>query len=292
MIFSSSALAELIVQQTNEGDFQLYDTETKRVIKQNMKVVEEPEEKKPEPEYILVRVDEENSEEDNDDILPVISLRAGVDTIRAGDSQNLFLTPTDTSATHFTSDNTWDTLFVWGALAGLEIPFGESGRYRWQPGIAFYSTVSDYEVDGAVNPNGSPNIVDYHYTYSVETQRIMFENKFLMGVNEHVLFYLLASVGEAINKATGFKYTSVDPAVPSNNVIFEDNTEYSLSYSFGLGIEVPFFESFRAGLGYQYSDFGKIKLGHQRSVGATSETLETDSTPAHEVIFNISYFFN
>jgi len=284
---STTTFAQIVVQKQQDGKIKIFNTQSGKVITDDAKVVNSSER----IEAVQLEIENEDELEESRSIFPVVSLRAGVDTVRAGSAQNILITPTDPSRTHFTTDNTWSSVFVWGLLAGIEIPFGNNDTYRWQSGVAFYSTPS-YEVSGQVNPNGNPSIVDYHYSYSVETQRIMFENKLLVGLNEKIYLYFLGGIGEAINKATGFKYNSVDPAVPQNDIIFENNTNYSLSYSFGLGLEWAVVESIRLGLGYQYSDFGKIKLGHMRSTGTTSETIQTDSTPAHEVLLNLTYVFN
>ena len=223
---------------------------------------------------------------------PVISLRGGVDLAEVGETQHITIYQYDPNPNKFTVTDNWETKAVWSGFLGIEFLITPSGNYHWQTGIAYYQT-DDFKVKGLVEPYSNPWIVDLNFDYTVNNQRIMFENKFIADLNQRFSLYLLGGIGAAINKASAFYETARDPLViPDYAAYFADHTESSFSYSVGLGVEATIIGDLRASLGYQYSDLGEVSLGNMLSPNATSDTLSSDSTPTNEFLFGLTYVFD
>ncbi|MFI4954309.1 MAG: outer membrane protein [Gammaproteobacteria bacterium] len=247
-------------------------------------------------ENTSVEVESYRSEDDDDDsffdldgIVPVIAARVGIDDAQIGHDQDIAIQyPEDRF--EYTDNN--DTQFVWGLFAGVEIPLSENGRCRWQTGAAYYRP-TEFEVNGIDYRLGLPDIADRSFKYSVQNQRLMWENKFLLGLNRYFSAYALGAIGWSQNKASDYDSDNNDGVV-APGPSFGSHTSNSFSYSFGLGLEVSLAEQLRLGLGYQFTDLGQVKLAadDEYPMADSDDTLERSSTPTNEVILGLTYLFN
>jgi opacity protein-like surface antigen len=220
-------------------------------------------------------------------LIPVIAIRAGLADASIGETQDLESVGSKADRLKYNEDS--DTQFVGGAFAGVELPLTENGRCRWQTGLAYYQT-APFKVDGVDYKRGDESKVARTFEYEVHNLRLMWENKFLVGFNDRFSGYLLGAIGWSRNQASDFHSTVVDHQVVSN-IGFEDGTRNNFSYSFGIGLEMALAEQLRLGLGYQFTELGKVKFGNSTEPEITN-TIENSNTPTNEVILGLSYIFN
>jgi hypothetical protein len=250
---------------------------------------EESRERRERTEVIEVEVEfEKRSWWDN--IRPVVSVRGGFDYAKPGGSTvdiPFTLPGTGESPDAYVPIEKWHTAGVWGALLGVEIPVWKPGN-RWQTGVSYYGT-GDFHVEGIVDRQSNISLGETDYKYKVRNTRVLWENRWLTAMNNWFDLYFLVGIGWSQNKASDYKETLVyEFAIP--NEPFEDKTKNSFTYSLGFGMEAALTDHIRAGIGYQYSDLGRVELGHSPSQTST-ENFSTSQTPAHEVLGSLTYIF-
>jgi len=237
-----------------------------------------------EKEYVRVIEKEEKRESEVDFVL---SARFGWDWAKVGKSQHVKLLDFDPAPDYFKTDNEWSTRPFIGGFLGLEFPI--VNQYNlWQTGFSFYQT-RVFSTSGVDYFLSEPDFGDREYHYSIRNQRVMFENKWLHQIHKRVYVYLLGGIGAAFNKAYNYHEVSLEPHTPADG-IFSEHTKTSFTYSIGLGTEVAFTKHIRAGLGYQFSDLGKVSLGDYNN-GNTDDTITTSNTSTNELVMQLSYIF-
>jgi opacity protein-like surface antigen len=292
---SISCYAELVAHELEDGQIRIYKTdENGNLIKaQDVRPISSAKETVIETESLEIEIEEREVHHEEgwfDEISPVISFRVGLDNADVGKSQNVNISPLlDAPYYYKRNDNSFNEL-VLGGFLGIEIPLDEDEAYSWQTGVSYYHT-QPFHIKGVEQPNADSSINDASFSYTVTNQRVMFENKLLAALNERFYFYLLAGVGAAFNNAHDFDQTALDPSVVLNPG-FEDKKTSSVSWSVGLGLEAEVFANTRVSLGYQFSDLGKVELGHLDGPNTTDETLSSSHTNTSEFILGLSYLFD
>lgn len=224
-----------------------------------------------------------------DGMVPVIAARIGIDSAQIGSDQNIDFGGDPDDRFKYTGNDS--TQFLWGLFAGVEIPLSANGKCLWQTGAAYYRP-SKFTAEGENYIQGDPSKNDRSFEYNVQNQRLMWENKFFLGLNKYFSLYALGAIGWSQNKAQDYHSYSNDPLVPAGSQ-FGDNTENSFSYSFGAGVEMYLAEQIRVGVGYQFTDLGKVQLGHSDiPIPDQSDTLKSSNTPTNEVVFGLTYLFD
>lgn len=218
---------------------------------------------------------------------PLVSFRGGLDYAKVGgETKDVSFSVSPPIPNQYVPTEKWQSEGFWGAFIGVELPFYKI--IRWQTGLSYYRT-NEWDVKGEVLEFSDPAETDLDYTYQVRNDRWMWENKFLGPLNNMVDLYFLAAIGGATNKAKDYKESPIDPtALP--NFPFGNKDSNSFTYSFGLGLELAVLEDWRVGIGYQYSDLGEVALAKSRGQ-VDNSSFEFESTPTHELVGNISYFF-
>ena len=221
----------------------------------------------------------------------IASLRVGADIADIGKDQHVLLSPLDPKEDNFLVEDEWHLRAMWGAMAGIEMPLeDEYEDYRWQTGLAYYQT-QNFDIKGVEETFSQPALANRNFEYSVRNIRVLWENKLLREVDEHIYVYLFLGLGVNINSAFDYKNQQANSPGVLPNPAFDDNTQYSFSYSVGFGAEMDVMEDLRAGVGYQFSDLGRVELGEIDSALASSQTLEHSNTLTNEFIFNLTYLF-
>jgi len=225
-----------------------------------------------------------------EDIKVVISLRGGVDIMDVGGSKTMNTSYSVDAPERFVVEDERQTRAVWGGLLGLEMPLGESERYYWQSGAAYYQT-SMLRIHGTVEELSVAGHPARDFHYSVRNQRIMWENKLIAKLNQRFAVYVLGGLGLAVNEAYGYEEA---PRSSDVGVIqkFDDRTKDSFSYSVGLGLEMELIEQLRLGAGYQFSNLGQIRLGYADVPNHSYDSLSQTTTKTNEFIANLTYAFN
>ena len=107
----------------------------------------------------------------------------------------------------------------------------------------------------------------YLYSYQIATQQIMGAAK-LLGTLElpkvmpyHLHPYFSIALGTAVNKASSFTTNTAEVGSVNLTPTFANGSDTQFSYNSGVGVDADITPHFRLGVGYRYSNFGKISLG-------------------------------
>lgn len=152
-----------------------------------------------------------------------------------------------------------------------------------QAGLAYYY-IGSFSADGTVNQGVDPQSSNvYDVDYQIRSQSLLFDTKWLYAPGRYHP-YLSAGVGCAFNNASDFDVTIVPPFTTVSRE-FNDHDTTSFTYTVGLGVDVDVYERVRIGVGYRFSDLGKVSLGDSNIFGiAQAGTLSQSHFYTNNVI--------
>lgn len=220
----------------------------------------------------------------------VVTASVGPAWTRSNEKQTLVLSPTEenvyipvdaSQASKFISTPKGTHILATGELfIGL---FGEiNSAVMGQLGFAI-STSSQAKVTGFVYQYINNDLSVYNYSYKVANTRVSIKAKALYDLEVYDLFpYLSASVGRSQNSASTF--LASDTATP----LFKNQTINSLGYTFGVGMEVLLDLNWHLGLGYEFANWGKLRLG-RASNQTLNKGLGLSNLRTQELQISVSY---
>jgi opacity protein-like surface antigen len=187
----------------------------------------------------------------------------------------------------YTRDKSNETRGIVGAFAGYVLPL--YSNWEMQAGLAAYA--SWYDSNGLLlqGPDSASSDL-YNYHYDINSTQLLVESKFSYNAFQIYHPYLSAGLGVAFNRAKNYS-TSVPPFL-TFTPMFADHLEHSFTYNAGLGMDVDIPCNWRLGVGYRFSDLGKVRLGagHIDTV-PIGGTLEQKHLYVHELLAQLTYLF-
>lgn len=226
-------------------------------------------------------------------IRAVLGLTFGWDWAQTGQDQDVLLVSSDPAPDFFDANTTTSSKPLGGASIGIEFPIRFIGS-RWQTSLAYYQS-GDFTVSGIDYFYSLPNYGNKEYSYKVNSQRALLENKLLVNLSnvaywpQTIYVYFVAAIGIAFNDAYGYKEKSLDLQTPADGV-FSPHMQTSPTYSLGAGFEYEPVSTLRFGIGYRFTDLGKVTLGDYNN-GDTDSTLNINNTWAQEALLQMSILF-
>jgi opacity protein-like surface antigen len=238
--------------------------------------------------YVKIEVDDDEGETYWDQIGILGSIRGGIDYAKVGGESSDVVLFEGSLPNKYVPEDTWHTAAMGSALVGFEFPL--DGDYRWQTAVSYYIS-GNYHVKGDDLIAGEEVFDFFDYKYKVLNQRVLWENRWLAELNEVFLVYFMGGIGASFNKAYDFEETN-NGIAPNffTNPPFEEKTTTSFTYSLGFGFEAEITDELRVGIGYQYSDLGKVELG-KIDAPDMDDHLSIDNSPTQEVFLSLTYFF-
>ncbi len=210
------------------------------------------------------------------------SLSVGPVWHRAGETQNIFLTPEieKTYAAYRTSKAIADGEFFFG----MQKPLGY--QFLGQLGLAF-ATTDFANLQGEIWDDADPQFNNYTYSYQVRHSHVAVKGKLLADRGYAVLPWISGSLGVGFNQARGFdNVPTIFEAVKNPN--FTSHTRTAFTYTLGAGIQKAITTNWQVGVGYEFADWGKSSLGR-----AAEQTLnngpELNHLYTNGVMFNITW---
>jgi opacity protein-like surface antigen len=216
-------------------------------------------------------------------IQPLITLSGGEVVTKVGEP------------THFMSDDSIYTYYpahttqhnaVYGAMIGGETQI--NSQCLLQAGVSFYEPTfikSTGTVEQGVDPGSMEN---YPYRYSVISRQILLEGKLLANAARRFHPYLSVGIGEAINNVYG--YTVDYPHFLTFTPQFNSHINHSISYMFGVGVDVDVSSHVRLGAGYRFNNRGQADLGGGTiDTESISETLKQSHLYGQDVLIQLTY---
>jgi opacity protein-like surface antigen len=124
-----------------------------------------------------------------------------------------------------------------------------------------YSQATSFYTSGTLTQGVDVQSQDsYNYHYNLVTRQLLFAGKLLYTYAERYHAYVFAGLGAAFNQASN--YSTNVPAFLTFTRVYQANDTTSFSYAAGFGIDVDLTAHLRFGIGYRYTDLGKLSLGN------------------------------
>jgi len=210
----------------------------------------------------------------------VASFNLGPGWYNVGNTQSVLLQP---GFTNIYVDNNHTQALITG-----ELFFGiarQLHQHVWgQFGVAGALT-SPAHLSGVVWEAGEPHLNNFTYTYDVDHAQISLKGKLLTLVSWYP--YISASLGAGFNAAKNYTSTpllfEILPMSP-----FMDNDSTSFAYTIGVGIQKALSVHWQLGIGYEFSDWGRSKLGPIAG-NTTTNTLQLNHLYVNQLMFNITF---
>lgn len=184
-----------------------------------------------------------------------VQISASIDSIRINDTQSLMLlTPYQDIFTGKQKHKPSGSLGL-----GLGIEHEACANLLWQMGLTGYVNTA-VQAQGTVWQFGLPDFENSSYSYQVQSSRIMAVSKLSGSYQQKYHPYISGEVGSAFNRAYAYNET---PFIQEQLPIapFSNKTYTSFSWGAGIGFDVDMRANLRMGIGYQFSDLGKVRLG-------------------------------
>ncbi len=159
-------------------------------------------------------------------------------------------------------------LGIYGGTAGLEIPLSiRNTSLAWQVGLSFQQfaqrAVSGNAVQGI---SGTASLNHYTYNYNINSNEILVNNRLVFNYRRYFHPYADFALGQATNRTSNYQASPQDTSADLP-VLFANKTTNGLAYQLGLGVEADVAKNLRVGVGYRFSDLGKVSLGEGNIAG-------------------------
>lgn len=195
--------------------------------------------------------------------------------------------PVIDSSTYSYSPDRSQAQGVGGVFLGEE--FNLFPNWSWQAGLAYYrlSTTGKGDLTQGADAISTDH---YRYHFDLVSNQILLENKFFTNWYQIYHPYLSVGIGAAINHA--YNYDTTVPPFLTFTPMFANHTSTSFSYNAGLGVDVDIPCNWRFGIGYRFTDLGKVQLG-SGVIDTTpiTGTLSQSHFYNHEVLAQLTYLF-
>ncbi len=212
----------------------------------------------------------------------VATLSAGPMLQQPGKTQTLDLTSVMTRT--YTADKLTRIVSAADLFLGIQKPLAP--KLVGHIGLEMAAT-SSTKLTGDVWEDANPAFNNYFYKYEISHKHIALQGKLLGDVDWQIKPWLSATAGIGFNKSHSFINTpSIFAAVASPN--FADKTISSFTYGLGLGAQYILDKNWQIGLGYEFSDWGKSKLGSM-SGADTNQKLSLSKLHAHSILVNLTF---
>jgi len=177
----------------------------------------------------------------------------------------------------------------WKTVAGLFMggEFSLLSCFLGQLGLSYYQN-QPYTLKGSVYEFGSPSFNNLAFQYSVKSQRIMLDSKFLTTYRQRFHPFITLGAGEAINRSYDYVEIPVDTTGVSTAQPFQSHTCHSFTYALGFGLDVDIDQHFRGGVAYRFVDLGATGLGPSPSQ-VSSQTINYSHLRVSQFLAQISY---
>lgn len=217
---------------------------------------------------------------------PLVTFTLGPDYMQKRQSQTIALLPPFQNS--YTNTNTKPTMEFADAGIFVGVESALNDRLRAQLGVSGYAD-SQLKIQGRVWQFGLPQFETLAYSYKVQHKRAMLEGKFLTSFRGYRMLhpYVSWGLGAAFNKASNYQETPlILGAIPT--LPFSNNTQTSLAWGLGLGVDYSINRHVRFGAGYQFADLGSVSLGPTLAA-TTRQTLSFAHLYSNQLRFQLMF---
>jgi opacity protein-like surface antigen len=205
---------------------------------------------------------------------------------QVGESQSFAIQNSSTGEFYnYIANDSTQTATLFHGLLGIEKPL--SPLWIFQTDVHYLQT-SSFSVDGNFTQGSDlQSSNSYGYSYDVLTRQLLLEGKLLYTIKKRFHPYVMAGLGASFNKAYNYSTTAQPSALTP---MYADNTTSSFSYALGAGFDTNLNSHLRLGLGYRFTDLGKIALGAASiGTGTVSGSLSQSNVYANEILGQLTW---
>jgi opacity protein-like surface antigen len=196
--------------------------------------------------------------------------------------QTIFLTPEIVKA--YVANPSGQAYGTGELFVGIYQPVNK--LLEWQYGLAL-GVNGNTRITGSIWDDDNYKFNNYSYNYQVRSTRISLKTKLLTDIGMVFIPWFSGSIGVGFNQAHDFVSTpTLFQALPTPG--FSSHTSVAFTYAIGFGAQLPITDNWQVGIGYEFSDWGRSKLG--RAPGQTQGSGPVlNQLYASSVLFNLSY---
>jgi len=150
-----------------------------------------------------------------------------------------------------------------------------------------FAAAGNAELEGDIWEDADPEFNNFTYKYKVQHTHIAIAGRLVGNCHRMLEPYISASVGLGFNRAFNFRvYPNIAEEVAAPP--FNSDSTTTLSYTLGIGLQKSFNSHVQAAIGYEFADWGKIKLA--RAAGQTlNQGLTLNHLYAHQLQLSLFY---
>ncbi len=203
-------------------------------------------------------------------------------------NQTFYLAP-DIEKT-YAAKNPTNAMVDLGIFLGLQktfpSPWVQVQSITGQLGLALVFA-GNAKLSGDIWDDANEEFNNYNYNYKLNHTHVALEGKVLIDKGYWLTPWVSASIGVGFNRAYAFNNSpTIFEAVQNSN--FSSYTQTALTYTISAGLQKSFDKNWQAGVGYEFADWGKSKLG--RASGQTmNDGLTLNHYYVNSILFNLSY---
>lgn len=199
-----------------------------------------------------------------------------------GTNQTFFLAPNIQKT--YTANPSSDTLFEGELFVGLQKDLFQI--LQGQLGLEVAAT-SNAGLSGTIWDDASPQFTNHSYNYKIQHSHVALKGKLLLDLDLALMPWFSGSFGVGYNRSLNYTNTPfIFEALSNAN--FTAFTQTAFTYTVGGGLQKALNMNWQVGIGYEFADWGKSKLG--RAIGQTLNTgLKLDHLYTNGVLLNLSY---
>lgn len=218
---------------------------------------------------------------------PILSVTGGVAiTENTGRSQTLPII--DSSLYAYQANNSDQSKVLFGGLVGVEMMIDPA--WAFQLGLSYYQPAT-FTAKGQLTQGADPQSSDvFDYQYDMISRQLLLETKILFTWCRYHPYFSMG-LGVGFNSAENYE---VDfPPFLTFTPIFSNHSTETFTYNVGVGLDVDLDANWRIGLGYRFTDLGKVGLGNGMiDTVPTHSTLSQGRWYANEVVAQLTFLMN
>lgn len=210
------------------------------------------------------------------------AISAGPVWAKGGNTQTIFITP-EIGRTYVATHST-QTLFDGEAFLGVQKTL--TPTLQSQLGLAVGYT-APLKLTQDVWDGDISDYNNYVSQYKIQHTHLAMKGKLLMDAGYWVTPWVSGSLGVGFNRAYGFHSDAVIfEALPTSD--FSSHTQTAFTYTLGAGVQKTLNNHWQVGVGYEFADWGKSRLG-PTATQTQNSGLSLNHLYTNGVLFNVTF---
>lgn len=154
-----------------------------------------------------------------------------------------------------------------------------------------YQHLNSFKVKGTVEQYSLPAFVNYNYSLNAYSNVYGLFGKLALYQFHRLAPYISAGIGLAQNRTNNYTEQATSGVTPRTSPDYSGAYLDNLMYSLGIGLDFQINRQVSASLGYEFSNLGKIKMGHGNGDFWQGQTLSLGTLKTNAILLSINYLF-